>query len=129
MNQTLQSFYVIIRDPRNPAAPLRSHSSTHSDDITAVHFSHLGSQNVLLSASSDGLITTSNPEEENEDEAGLHVGNWGCSVSQVGWINTTEHGPQASRIWASSDMETFSSWSNEVVSTACRLHQPAKTDT
>lgn len=61
---------------------------------------------VLLSASADGLISTSNAEEDDEEEAGMHVANWGCSVAQVGWVGE--------RIWGSSDMETFSTWSAEV---------------
>lgn len=109
------------RDPRSPAAPLRVHSYTHSDDITAVHFlrsSHLtaGSQNVLLSISTDGLISTSNSDEADEDEAGLHVGNWGCSVAQAGWVHGRSGNPG---VWASSDMETYSAWSGEVSS---RMH-------
>jgi WD repeat-containing protein 89 len=95
---------------------MRTHGSTHSDDITALHFlPSLGSANsslpkILLSASSDGLISTSNADEEDEDEAVLHVGNWGCSISQAGWISVSA-GAQA---WAGSDMETFSCWSDEV---------------
>lgn len=109
------------RDPRSPAAPLRVHPYTHSDDITAVHFlrsSHLtaGSQNVLLSISTDGLISTSNSDEADEDEAGLHVGNWGCSVAQAGWVHGRSGNPG---VWASSDMETYSAWSGEVSS---RMH-------
>lgn len=65
---------------------------------------------MLLSGSSDGLICTSNADEEDEDEALLHVGNWGCGVSQAGWISVSA-GAQA---WAGSDMETFSCWSDEV---------------
>lgn len=104
------------RDPRNPAAPLRIHSYTHSDDITAVHFlrsphAHSTPHNVLLSISSDGLISTSNADEADEDEAGLHVGNWGCSVAQAGWVHGRSGTPG---VWASSDMETFSAWSGEV---------------
>lgn len=95
-------------------ARLRSHGSTHSDDITAVHFlknEHISNPNkVLLSTSSDGLVSTSNALEADEDEAVLHVGNWGCSISQGGWINNA----RGTRIWAASDMETFSCWSNEV---------------
>jgi hypothetical protein len=101
------------RDPRNPSVPLRTHSSTHSDDITAVHFLDDGSHTphkTLLSVSSDGLVSTSNANEDDEDEALLRVGNWGCSISQAGWIRTYE----GAKIWALSDMETFSIWSNEV---------------
>ncbi|KAG5645772.1 hypothetical protein DXG03_005309 [Asterophora parasitica] len=104
---------ILYWDPRQPAAPLRTHASTHSDDITTVSFAHSDSgipRNTLLSASSDGLVSTSNADEPDEDEAVLHVGNWGCSISQAGW-NDTPAGP---RIWAASDMETFSTWSHEL---------------
>ena len=104
---TLKS--TISRDPRSPAAPLRVHSSTHSEDITALHFYRDGP--VLLSASSDGLVCTSNAEEPDEDEAGVHVGNWGCSIAQAGWLHDSAGRPG---IWASSDMETFSVWTSEV---------------
>jgi WD repeat-containing protein 89 len=66
---------------------------------------------VLLSVSTDGLVCTSNPDEDDEDEAGLNVGNWGCSIAQAGWVNGHSGSPG---IWASSDMETFSTWSSEV---------------
>lgn len=106
---------ILRRDPRNPAAPRRVHSYTHSDDITAIHFlkPNAGQSypNVLLSASSDGLLCTSDPEEDDEDEAGLHVGNWGTSIAQTGWIYGQSNTPG---VWSSSDMETFGIWSSEV---------------
>ncbi|KAI0824673.1 WD40 repeat-like protein [Trametes gibbosa] len=108
---------ILYWDPRSPAAPLRVHSSTHSDDITALHFFRPGpssvsnTRNLLLSASSDGLICTSNAEEADEDEAGLHVGNWGCSIAQAGWLHDKAG---RSAVWASSDMETFSAWTTEL---------------
>ncbi|KAL4241427.1 WD repeat-containing protein 89 [Abortiporus biennis] len=105
---------ILYWDPRNPAAPLRAHTSTHSDDITAIHFLKLGSTtqgNIVLSASSDGLLCTSNADEPDEDEAGLHVGNWGCSIAQAGWVQSHTGSPS---VWASSDMETFSLWSKEL---------------
>lgn len=101
------SAHFVTRDPRQPAAPLRTHGSTHSDDITVVQFAP-SRPGILLTASSDGLITLSNAEEPDEDEAVINVGNWGCSVSQAGWM------PDESQIWAASDMETFSTWSDEV---------------
>ncbi|KAI0676978.1 WD40-repeat-containing domain protein [Trametes maxima] len=108
---------ILYWDPRSPAAPLRTHSSTHSDDITALHFFRPAasatpqSGNVLLSASSDGLLCTSNADEADEDEAGLHVGNFGCSIAQAGWLHERTGRPAA---WASSDMETFSVWTTEL---------------
>ncbi|KAF9246848.1 WD40 repeat-like protein [Melanogaster broomeanus] len=82
-----EDVFILYWDPRNPVAPLRTHGSTHSDDITA------GCGKVLLSTSSDGLICTSDALEEDEDEAG-------------GWI----HDARGTRVWAASDMETFSYW-------------------
>ncbi len=70
----------------------------------------MGSEDVLLSASTDGLLCTSNPAEDDEDEAGLNVGNWGCSIAAAGWIG----GEGSARAWARSDMETVSIWTGEV---------------
>ncbi|KAH9850057.1 WD40-repeat-containing domain protein [Lenzites betulinus] len=108
---------ILYWDPRSPVAPLRVHSSTHSDDITALHFYRPASSavpntgNLLLSASSDGLVCTSNADEADEDEAGVHVGNWGCSIAQAGWLHDRAGRPAT---WASSDMETFSVWTTEL---------------
>lgn len=109
-----EDAFILYWDPRKPAVPLRVHGSTHSDDITALHFlknsSSPTSRQILLSASTDGLVSTSNSAEDDEDEAVLNVGSWGCSISQAGWI----HGSSVNRVWAASDMETFSCWSNEL---------------
>ncbi|KAG5635347.1 hypothetical protein H0H81_011650 [Sphagnurus paluster] len=109
---------IFYWDPRKPAAPLRTHSSTHSDDITTLAFARAppppgadAPRNTILSASSDGLVSTSNADEDDEDEAVCHVANWGCSVSQAGWIDTPG---AAAGVWAASDMETFSTWSHEL---------------
>jgi hypothetical protein len=105
------------RDPRQPATPLRSHRSTHSDDVTTVSFSPIkdpsNNSNIILSGSSDGLICTSNADEDDEDEAQIQVGNWGCSVSQAGWIQGGSASSLAG-VWAASDMETFSTWKSDV---------------
>ncbi|KAH6915545.1 hypothetical protein BKA70DRAFT_1259249 [Coprinopsis sp. MPI-PUGE-AT-0042] len=122
---------IVYWDPRNASTPLRTHSQTHSDDITVVQFAPLGltiksplssdpsildselspissaASVGLLSASSDGLLSLSNANEDDEDEAVLVTSNWGCSIAQVGWIGKEG-------IWASSDMETFSTWSCEL---------------
>ena len=50
-------------------------------------------------------------DETDEDEAGVHVANWGCSVAQAGWLHDRAGRPG---VWAASDMETFSVWSAEV---------------
>ena len=92
-------------DARRPTVPIFSHTSTHSDDITSLHF-HPTISNRLLSASSDGLLTVTNTAEQDEDEAIEHVVNWGCSVAQAGWYHDG--------VWAASDMETFSLWTSEL---------------
>ncbi|KAI6128398.1 WD40-repeat-containing domain protein [Pisolithus croceorrhizus] len=104
-----EDAFILYWDPRNPAAPLRSHGSTHSDDITAVHFGE--APNLLFSASSDGLISLSNAHELDEDEAVTYVGNWGCSISQGGWAHGDSKKPH---FWTASDMETFGYWSSEL---------------
>ncbi|KAI0254218.1 WD40 repeat-like protein [Lactifluus subvellereus] len=110
---------IVYWDPRHPAAPLRKHTSTHSDDITTVRFprsSERSRNNLLLSGSTDGLVCISNADEADEDEAVLHVGNLGSSISQTGWIPS--HGAarrtRAGGVWAATDMETFSLWSDEL---------------
>mgnify|MGYP001484227661 CR=1 FL=1 len=111
------------RDPRKPGAPLLSHTSTHSDDVTVVSFAPSGysidpddsematsqgeSKQLLLSASTDGLIAISDAREKDEDEAVLLTANMGCSVAQAGWIGNEG-------VWAASDMETFSTWTASV---------------
>ncbi|KAJ3571676.1 hypothetical protein NP233_g3607 [Leucocoprinus birnbaumii] len=106
--------FVMYWDPRQPAAPLHTHSSTHSEDITTISFHpSASSPPLVLSGSSDGLLSISNATEPDEDEAVLQVGSWGASVSQAGWYlpdaNSTTFG-----VWAASDMETFSLWSDEL---------------
>ena len=92
-------------DARKPTVPIFSHTSTHSDDITALHF-HPTTPDRLLSASSDGLLSITNTAEEDEDDAIQHVTNWGYSIAQAGWY----HGG----VWAASDMETFSLWTSDL---------------
>ncbi|KAI0002930.1 WD40 repeat-like protein [Russula compacta] len=105
---------IVYWDPRHPAAPLRKHTSTHSDDITSVHFSRSSSEgprDVLLSGSTDGLVCISNADEEDEEEAVVYVGNLGSSISQAGWMPRRAARTGA---WAATDMETFSLWSDEL---------------
>ncbi|EAU82442.1 hypothetical protein CC1G_08193 [Coprinopsis cinerea okayama7 len=122
---------LVYWDPRNPNTPLRTHTATHSDDITVLSFAppgvspklptasspsssphptpsgSLSNPLFLLSASSDGLLSLSNANEDDEEEAMLLTGNWGCSIAQAGWVGTKG-------VWAASDMETFSTWSCEL---------------
>ena len=99
------------RDVRNAAAPTHVSTSAHSDDITSLAF-HPQKSHVLLSASTDGLLCTTDTREHDEDESGLHVGNWGCSIAKTGWAGVGDGAQPA--VWAHSDMQTLSTWSEEV---------------
>jgi len=94
------------------------HGSTHSDDITTLAFrpeKELSTgRNIILSGSTDCLLSTSYADEDNEDESTIQVGNWGSSVSQAGWVYGSLGDRSQAAIWAASDMETFSTWTSEV---------------
>ncbi|EKM82104.1 hypothetical protein AGABI1DRAFT_126452 [Agaricus bisporus var. burnettii JB137-S8] len=109
-----QDSFILYWDPRQPAVPIRTHSSTHSDDITTLSFHPSAfSPPLLLSGSSDGLLSISNAIEDDEDETVIHVGAWGPSVSQSGWYTHPDNNTSLG-IWAASDMETFSLWSDQL---------------
>jgi WD repeat-containing protein 89 len=81
-----------------------------------VHFSRSsssseGSRHLLLSGSTDGLVCISNAKEQDEDEAVVYIGNLGSSISQTGWMHNSA---TRTGVWAATDMETFSVWSDEV---------------
>ncbi|KAG8901175.1 electron carrier, partial [Tulasnella sp. 403] len=105
--------YLLFWDVRKPDKLLYKHESTHSDDITCARFipSTSPGTELLLSASTDGLISISNPREADEDDAGLYVTNWEKSISRAG---VTGDG----YVWAASDMETFSLWDGELHGTS-----------
>ncbi|CAE6439846.1 unnamed protein product [Rhizoctonia solani] len=113
---------IIFWDVRNPTNPKWVHTSTHSDDITQLDFHPtLGNGapgGLLLSSSADGLLAITSADEPNEDEAVLYVGNWNTSIARVGWTVRREEilaGDQMNfKIWAASDMQTLSVWSDEV---------------
>jgi len=71
-----------LRDPRQLIAPLYKHSSTHSDDITTISSHPAVWSSLVLSGSSDDLLTIPNPDE---DEAMLHVRSWSISTSHADW--------------------------------------------
>ncbi|CCO28185.1 TIP41-like protein [Rhizoctonia solani AG-1 IB] len=73
---------------------------------------------LLLSSSADGLLAITSADEPNEDDAVLSVGNWNTSVARVGWTVRREeilaNDPMNFKIWAASDMQTLSVWSEEL---------------
>ncbi|KZT62796.1 WD40 repeat-like protein, partial [Calocera cornea HHB12733] len=99
---------IYFWDLRKAETPMYSHSSTHSDDIPTLSF-HPSQPHLLLSASTDGLLSLTNALEADEDEAVVEVANWGVSVAKAGWA-----GEGGGRVWARSDMETVSLWDAEL---------------
>ena len=131
------------RDSRNPKQPLATHTSTHSEDITSLHFDPSlppsgTDSRYLLSGSTDGLLSLTNLQmvmnpdtyadaEDNdgdEEDAVEHVANWGCSIARCGWIPSGSKAREdqdgngdlskVPRVWSTSDMETMALWSFEV---------------
>ena len=78
------------------------------------------SRHLLLSGSTDGLVCISDAKEQDEDEAVMYVGNLGSSISQTGWMPSRD-GARTTGVWAATDMETFSVWSDEVRKSTCLL--------
>lgn len=80
---------------------------------------------LLLSGAADGLLSISNILEHDEDEAVVHMVNWGCSIARAGWYkrraSTGSHKEETHgqgkttdwQVWSASDMETFALWTPE----------------
>ena len=116
---TRKYYLHATRDKRYTDQPTAIHTCAHSDDINVLSFNTSKPQ-LLLSGAADGLLSITDVLETDEDEAVIHVGNWGCSVAKAGWMHMHEGGKIGSlksAIWSTSDMETMAVWSEEV----CRV--------
>ncbi|CBQ71071.1 conserved hypothetical protein [Sporisorium reilianum SRZ2] len=79
---------IDIWDIRSVAAPKSKYNEVHSDDITVLQYhpdaaNHAG---ILLSGSTDGLVSAIDTTIAEEDDAVISVGNTGNSVARAGWI-------------------------------------------
>ncbi|SNX83513.1 uncharacterized protein MEPE_02220 [Melanopsichium pennsylvanicum] len=80
---------IDIWDIRNPAAGVKSkYNEVHSDDITVLqyHPDHVNHKGILLSGSTDGLVSAIDTRISEEDDAVISVGNTGNSVAKAGWL-------------------------------------------
>ena len=107
-----EEAHILYWDIRSSNKVIRTHNSTHSDDITNIIFLPHPNAETIISTSTDGLISSSNPLEDDEDEAVVNVANWGVSISKTGVFLSSG---ESSSIWAASDMETLSTWSLTVI--------------
>ncbi|SOV09908.1 uncharacterized protein UDID_03827 [Ustilago sp. UG-2017a] len=79
---------IDIWDVRSAAAPQSKYNEVHSDDVTALQYhpdsaAHGG---ILLSGSTDGLVSAIDTTIPEEDDAVISVGNTGNSVARAGWF-------------------------------------------
>lgn len=63
---------VLIYDTRNASTPLRNYAESHTDTITQLAFNP-DLPNVLLSGSTDGLVSVFDIEKQDEDDALMQV--------------------------------------------------------
>ncbi|KAJ1028078.1 hypothetical protein NDA13_003527 [Ustilago tritici] len=79
---------IDIWDVRSAAAPQSKYNEVHSDDVTVLQYhpdsaAHGG---ILLSGSTDGLVSAIDTTIPEEDDAVISVGNTGNSVARAGWF-------------------------------------------
>ncbi|SPO32270.1 uncharacterized protein UTRI_02827 [Ustilago trichophora] len=79
---------IDIWDIRAPVAPSSKYNEVHSDDVTVLqyHPDHVNHSGILLSGSTDGLVSAIDTAIAEEDDAVISVGNTGNSVAKAGWI-------------------------------------------
>lgn len=76
---------VLLYDLRNAATPLRNYAESHTDTITQLAF-HPTEANVLLSGSTDGLVSLFDVNHEDEDDALQRVLNPRSAIHCAGFL-------------------------------------------
>ena len=76
---------VLLFDSRNPATPLRTYTDSHTDTITQLAF-HPTHSHVLLSGSTDGLVSVFDVNHADEDDALHQVLNPCSAVHCAGFL-------------------------------------------
>ncbi|KAK3111408.1 hypothetical protein LTR53_013387 [Teratosphaeriaceae sp. CCFEE 6253] len=80
---------VLLYDTRNPGTPLRNYADSHTDSITQLAF-HPSDPNVLLSGSTDGLVSLFDARQAEEEDALQQVLNPRSAVHGAGFL-TPDH--------------------------------------
>lgn len=96
---------IDIWDIRSIAAPKSKYNEVHSDDITVLQYhpdaaNHAG---ILLSGSTDGLVSAIDTTIAEEDDAVISVGNTGNSVARAGWIPSSSSSASTSSVAGAMD--------------------------
>lgn len=85
MKEGLGDVSVLVYDTRNPAAPLRQYNESHTDTITQLAF-HPTQPNLLMSGSTDGLVSFFDVNQEDEEDALQQVLNPRSAVHCAGFL-------------------------------------------
>jgi WD40 repeat protein len=76
---------VLVYDVRSPGAPVRSFVESHTDSITQLQW-HPTQRNLLLSGSTDGLVSVFDAEVAEEEDALMQVLNPRSAVHCSGFL-------------------------------------------
>ena len=80
---------VLLYDTRNTSAPIRDYAESHTDTITQLAF-HSSQPNILLSGSTDGLVSLFDANIQEEEDAIQQVLNSRAAVHCSGFLSSTE---------------------------------------
>lgn len=80
---------VLLYDTRMPDTPLRNYCESHSDTITQLKF-HPTQSNILMSGSTDGLVSFFDTTVADEDDALQRVLNPRSAVHCAGFLSATD---------------------------------------
>ncbi|KAK6438252.1 hypothetical protein LTR95_005545 [Oleoguttula sp. CCFEE 5521] len=76
---------VLVYDTRSPALPMRSYAESHTDTITQLAW-HPTQSNLLLSGSTDGLVSIFDANVQEEEDALMQVLNPRSAVHRAGFL-------------------------------------------
>ncbi|KAI1414066.1 WD40 repeat-like protein [Hypoxylon sp. FL1857] len=80
---------ILIWDVRSTPTPKLHYKEIHSDDVTELNF-HPSDHNILLSGSTDGLVSISDTRITDEDEVVIQTFNHDASIHHAAFLNDTE---------------------------------------
>jgi len=80
---------VLLYDTRNPSTPLRNYAESHTDSITQLAFGP-GLPHVLLSGSTDGLVSLFDVRQADEEDALQQVLNPRSAVHCAGFLTSDQ---------------------------------------
>lgn len=90
---------LLVRDVRSNPSPKATYSEVHSDDVTSLGF-HPSSPTLLISGSTDGLVSVHDTTVADEDELTVQTFNHNASIHDAAFLTPTE-------VFALSHDETF----------------------